>query len=86
MQLLEQPNVRRPMLWLLLLPLLSLAGCETTCPKPSVVSPTLPSKPSVSTPLPSVTYTESARLSSQKRRERLLATQVMSSSSPSPGR
>lgn len=81
-----QTNVRRPLLLLLLLPLLSLTGCETPCPKPGAASPVLPSRPSVSTPAPSVTYTESARANSQKRRERLQATQLMSPSSSTPGR
>ena len=56
----------------------SLTACAATCPTPEPVSQRLPSPPSVSTPIPSVTYTESAKQNSQKRRQRLQATQVMS--------
>lgn len=69
------PLLRR-LRWLL--PVLSLTGCAATCPTPEPVSPKLPSRPSVSTPIPSESYTESARQNSSKRQQRRMATQVMS--------
>lgn len=80
----QQP-VRSNWTVMLLLTALNLVGCETTCPKPTVESQQLPSPPSVSTQQPSEPYTVSAKRNSQKRHERLMATQVMSNSSAKPG-
>lgn len=38
-----------------------LTGCATSLPTPAVESPSLPTKPSVATQTPSVSYSESAR-------------------------
>lgn len=72
-------------LLLLLTLLLSQTGCATNCPEPTPVSPTLPTPPSVSTPLPQTPYSQTWSALVKKSRERLGATLLMSEPSSKPG-
>lgn len=65
---------------------LSLTGCATNCPTLPAVSLTLPQPPSLSTPLPSVSYSQSAAESERHSRQRLMGTRLMSEPSPQHGR
>jgi len=70
------PRAPRLPALLLLLPLLLAAGCATT--SPPVCEPAKnPPPPALSTPLPSVDYSESARLTIEAWRKQLKAMPAM---------
>lgn len=62
---------------LLLLPAVLLTACAHSSPAPSV-SPVLPPPPSLSTPLPPVSYSLSVGQKLQTWQKRLMDTQMMS--------
>lgn len=62
---------------MLMVPVLLLAACASNSPRVEVASPRLPLPPSLTTPMPSQTYSESARLDIQRWQERLTGTQLM---------
>lgn len=64
-------------LLLLLLPVALLTACAHNSPAPSV-SPVLPPPPSLSTPLPPVSYSLSVEQKLRNWQQRLTATQMMS--------
>ena len=70
---------------ILLLLILNLTGCAHNCPTPPAVSPQLPPVPSLSTPLPSVSYSLTAAEAIKNWREKQMATRLMSEPSPKPG-
>lgn len=63
----------------------SQMGCATNSPKQDVELPPLPLPPSLSTPLPSVSYSSRAAESERNSRERLMGTRLMSSTTGTSG-
>lgn len=61
-----------------LLPALLMAACATQSPAPTVASPRLPAKPSISTPVPQEPYSVSASNRIENWRKRLMGTLLMS--------
>lgn len=57
---------------------LSLTACATKPPRPPADSPQLPPKPSVSTPLPSTSYSLTAAEAIKNWRAKQMATRLMS--------
>lgn len=57
---------------------LSLTGCASNPSTPPAALPTLPPPPSVSTPLPSVSYSLTAAEATRNWRARLMGTRLMS--------
>ena len=64
---------------------LSLTACGISPPKPPADSLQLPPPPSLSTPLPSETYSKTAAQRMQSWSQKLMATQVMSEPIGKPG-
>ncbi len=64
---------------------LSLTACATKPPTQPVALPQLPPPPSLSTPIPSLSYSESAAAVIKSWRTRLTATVLMSEPSSKPG-
>ena len=64
---------------------LLLSGCAGNPPLRPAVSPSLPPPPSLSTPLPSTSYSLTAEKRMQAWSQLLTDTQVMSEPSPKPG-
>lgn len=64
---------------------LSLTACATKPPTPPAVSPPLPPAPSLSTPIPSLSYSESAAAVIKQWRLRLTDTVLMREPSAKPG-
>lgn len=62
-----------------------LMACATKTPKPPADSLQLPPAPSLSTPLPSETYSKTAAQRTQGWSKKLKATRVMSEPSGKPG-
>ena len=57
---------------------LSLTGCASNPPTPPVALPALPPPPSLSTPLPPVSYSLTAAEATKSWRARLMGTRLMS--------
>ena len=70
---------------MLTLLVLSLMGCAHNSPTPPAELPQLPPPPSLSTPLPSASYSLSAAESERTSRAKLMGTQMMSEPSLKPG-
>ncbi len=70
---------------ILLLLILNLMGCAASSPTPRAVSPQLPPPPSLSTPLPPVSYSLTAAEAIKNWRAKQMATRLMSEPSPKPG-
>ena len=77
-----QPVLVKTLFSLMLMALaLSLTGCAVPSAPPSlagVTCPAIPAVPQISQPLPSVSYSDRARLSFKKWREQLTATPLTS--------
>ena len=71
-----KPHLPLHALLLASLPLL-LQACAGNSPRVEVASPRLPPPPSLTTPMPSQTYSESARLDIQRWQKRLTGTRLM---------
>ena len=54
------------------------AGCQSNSVKPTNVCPVLPIKPSLSTPLPTVSYSKLAQQNIEQWQKKQMATQLMS--------
>ena len=65
---------------------LSLTACASKPPTPPADSLQLPPLPSLSTPLPSTSYSLTAAEAIKNWREKQMATRLMSEPSPKPGR
>ena len=80
------PSKPKPLCRLLLLALaVSATACASNCPLPSSELPLLPPPPSLSTPLPPVSYSLSAEKKLQGWRQKLTATQMMQQPAAQPG-
>lgn len=64
---------------------LSLTACASKPPTPPAVSPRLPPAPSLSTPIPSLSYSENAAAVIKSWRQRLTGTVLMRAPSETPG-
>ena len=64
---------------------LSLTGCAASCPTLPAESLTLPPPPSLSTPLPSISYSLTAAEAVKNWRAKLMGTRLMSEPSVKPG-
>jgi hypothetical protein len=72
-----KPNtVSRAFAPLLLLLALSLSACQASLPKPTPASPSLPLRPSASTPQPQTPYSTTASERIKNWRQKLTDTQV----------
>lgn len=78
--------VKLPCAVIVMLLALSLTACATNPPTPPAASLQLPPVPSLSTPLPSTSYSLSAAEAIKNWRAKLTATRLMSEPSPPPGR
>lgn len=78
-------NVKLAYAAMLALLALSLMGCAHNSPTPPAELPQLPPPPSLSTPLPSVTYSATAADVIKSWASKLTATQMMSEPSLKPG-
>ena len=65
---------------------LNLTACATKPQTPPAASLTLPPPPSLSTPLPSTSYSLTAAEAIKNWREKQMATRLMSEPAPKPGR
>lgn len=64
----------RPSSLMLLLPVLLLAACGTSSPRPEGALPRIPQPPSLTTPIPQQTYSRSAQEDIQRWQKRLTGT------------
>lgn len=73
--------------FVVMLPLLvaSLTACASKPPTPPAESPRLPPPPSLSTPLPALSYSQTAADVIKSWRQRLMDTVLMSAPSSKPG-
>ncbi len=78
--------VKFPCAVIVMLLALSLMGCATKPPTPPAASLQLPPPPSLSTPLPSTSYSLSAAEAIKNWRAKQMATRLMSEPSPPLGR
>ncbi|THJ36152.1 hypothetical protein E8K88_02490 [Lampropedia aestuarii] len=80
----QSPN--KPPCRLTLLALaVSLTACASNSPMPSSDLPTLPPPPSLSTPAPQTSYSESAAANTQRWQKKLMDTQLMQQPAAQPG-
>lgn len=80
-----QDNVKRLFAGMLLLPVLMLMACASNSPQPTSALPQLPKKPSLTTPVPSQSYSVSAQQDMQRWQKRLMDTPLMQCCSMKPG-
>ena len=82
-----RPVIANVLYVLILLPfVMLLKGCGHKQPTPPAVLPKLPPPPSLSTPTPSESYSQSAKRDMEKWQRKLMDTQVMREPSSKPGR